>query len=293
MNIQLESIFSSTIDYVSSLPQEMLAGNVFAVSSVLIFAYITILLINKLTGLLIFVLKKVILAVIISLAFYMFLQGLYLKVLTEGFTTDLIILGVAGTLIGFLALFISLYAAFSSVKVARRKKQKVEVKSGITKSADLKTTSEITEKTGEIETTIKTQTTGEVKDRNFGEMLSMQSITNDKTLGAVLAYLIVAQFGVFSSKTIAAPTAEVGLGFFIAFMIAALFFIQHSYKDYKKGVFHLAAAFVVGIILSIILGHYWGNYPVEQLLSIAYFSTDSLVAFVTGLALSLFMGSKS
>jgi hypothetical protein len=39
------------------------------------------------------------------------------------------------------------------------------------------------------------------------------------------------------------------------------------------------------------LGFFWGGIPPEQLLSLNYFTSDALVALVTGLALSLFMGS--
>ncbi len=51
-------------------------------------------------------------------------------------------------------------------------------------------------------------------------------------------------------------------------------------------------ALVVVVILSGLLGHVWGGDSFNELLSVAYFISDSLVAFVTGIAVSLFMGSK-
>jgi len=48
----------------------------------------------------------------------------------------------------------------------------------------------------------------------------------------------------------------------------------------------------MGLILSLILGYFWVNYPLEVLFSIEYFKTSCLVALITGMAVSLIMGSK-
>jgi hypothetical protein len=114
----------------------------------------------------------------------------------------------------------------------------------------------------------------------------------DRSLLAVLSYIIVAEFGVFSSVTIAAPNSTVGFGFFVAFMLAAFIFIRATYYSYAVGLGHLAVGAIFGIVLSIGLGHLWVGTPLELLLSLEYFATNSLVAFITGLAVSLFMGSK-
>jgi hypothetical protein len=68
-------------------------------------------------------------------------------------------------------------------------------------------------------------------------------------------------------------------------------FIRLTYHDYWRGLRHLAAALCIGGVLSVILGFFWGGIPLDQLLSLSYFTTDALVALITGLALSLFMGS--
>ncbi len=96
-----------------------MVGDVFAVSILLIATYITVLIINKLTGLLIFLLKKIFLLTIVTLAFYQFLMSLVLRVGQEGLTQDLAILGAAGTLAGFTGIIIALYAAFYSFKRLR------------------------------------------------------------------------------------------------------------------------------------------------------------------------------
>ncbi len=132
------------------------------------------------------------------------------------------------------------------------------------------------------------------------QLLTKQALTprsilasfQDRSLLAVLSYMVVAEFGVISGVTISAPNEQVGLLFFAMFLIAALLFIKSTYHNYLTGLKHLFAALLIGATLSVILSNVWLNVPVEQLLSMAYFKTNALVALVTGLAVSLFMGSK-
>ncbi|MBU0762197.1 MAG: hypothetical protein KKD39_04170 [Candidatus Altiarchaeota archaeon] len=246
-------------EYALDLPARLQAGDVFAVSAVLIGIYLAVLIINKLSGLIIFFLKKIFLLTIVSLAFYQFMTTLIDKVGVEGFTNDTIVFGVAGLIAGFLAFVIALYAAFTTLKP----------------KGD--------EKTEQVDE----------KSRALMEMMSLKTLKDDKSIGAVLTYLVIAQFGVFSSKTIAAPNETVGMWFFAVFMVAAFAFIKQGYQDFRKGVSHFVLATVVGVILSVVLGHFWGGYELSILASTKYFASDSLVALVTGLAVSLFMGSKS
>lgn len=120
----------------------------------------------------------------------------------------------------------------------------------------------------------------------------MQSVQDDRSLLAVLSYSIIAQFGVFSGFTVSAPSIEVGMAFFAAFFVGAFIFIKTSYHNYSRGIIHLVFATVFGFILSIMLGHYWGTIPLPELLSINYFTSHALVALVTGIAVSLLLGSK-
>ena len=92
--------------------------------------------------------------------------------------------------------------------------------------------------------------------------------------------------------TIPAPSFEVGVAFFAIFIIAGLFFIHFTYHNYLTGLRHLFLAVLVGAIIAIVLGYFWGNLPLNELLSPAFFQSSALVALVTGLALSLFMGGK-
>ncbi len=258
------------INYAARLPAEALGGNVFAVSILLILSYILIFLINTLTDIIIRFLKKVILLVIVSLAFYQFLELFLEKLSSEGPTIDTLIFGGVGSVAGFIAFIIAVRAAFFSLR-------KIHLRGKVP---------------GKIVTAAKEDTKRKIKKHDIKEITSIQALKEDKRLGVVVAYLIVAEFGVISSKTIAAPNTTVGMAFFATFMLAAFFFIYQSYSDYLKGLRHLMVVFVVGGILSIILGYFWGGYPLEELLSEAYFVSDSMVAFVTGIAVSLFMGSK-
>ena len=64
-------------------------------------------------------------------------------------------------------------------------------------------------------------------------------------------------------------------------------------RPFGRSALNLAVALIIGFALSVLLGHFWGGIPLEILLSMEYFTTDSLVAFVTGISVALFMGSKS
>lgn len=258
--------------YAQSIPSHFMSADVFAISLVLISAYIIVLIINKLTGLIIFFLKKVILLTIITVAFHQFLTDLVERVLSEGISNDVVIFGAGGFIAGFVAIAFSLYAAFASMHKIKNDK--------VVEDKDVK------------EQAFSTEVKNQNPVEEVMKMLSMEKLKNDKSIGAVLTYLIIAEFGVFSSKTISAPNAEVGMWFFIVFMVAALIFIHQSYKNYIRGISHLIISLIVGGSLSILLGHFWGDIPMETLLSLEFFKTDSLVALVTGLSVSLFMSSK-
>lgn len=262
-------LLQAVIEYSSRLPSEALTGDVFAVTIVLIAFYLVVMLINQLTGLIIFLLKRIVLLAIILSAYYQFLLFLVAKIAAEGWTQDNMILGAAGTIVGLIATATALYAALLSLKRVKKKAPQE------------------TKPEPEAEVEPKPEETG------IGQIISMKSLKNEKSLGAILAYMVIAQFGVFSSKTISAPSSTVGIIFFLVFMCAAVLYIRQSYHDTIRGLRHLGAAFAVGVVLSIVLGNLWGSIPIKELLSQTYFASESLVAFVTGLALSLFMGSKS
>jgi len=326
----LNGDYNSTVvlSFLYSIPDEAVKGNIFAIVFFFILLYAAIYLIQKLTTLLVFVLKKVFLLIIVTLAFYEFMGMFTQKLSLEGFSTETIIFGTAGFVIGVVAFSIALYVALHSIIVLQKAKK--EALQGIPETAvgPVKVGAEYAEQpeisyTGalseegrgpeerekpEIRVPIEAEpekVVGPGKPRaehgpeekptpissRIQDELSVSALKNDKRIGAVIAYIIIAEFGVFSSKTSAAPSIETGLAFFAVFLLASLIFIKLTYHDYWRGVRHMAVAILIGGFLSILLGFFWGGIPLEQLVSLQYFASDALVALVTGLALSLFMGS--
>ncbi len=279
--------------YLYGLPDEVMRGNVFAIVIFFILLYIAINIIQKFTTLLVIVLKKVFLLIIVVLAFYGFVQVFALRIALEGITPKTIIFGAAGAVIGFLAIIIALYVALHSI-VRLREPEVTEPVPSAEKGEAVPPPKDTAAESREIalvpaEKAISEPALPATVKRKF----SLESLKSDKTIGAVIAYIIIAEFGVFSSKTTAAPTIEAGLLFFVGFLLASVVFIRLTYHDYWRGLRHLAAALIIGGALSLILGYFWGAIPFDHLLSLSYFTTDALVALITGLALSLFMGSMN
>lgn len=311
MDLSPGGIIAYVIEYIDTLPAAILRGDVFALTITLIAFFIAVVIINKLTGMLVLFLKKIILFIIVALAFWQFVTMFIFRVNTEGLTEDTMIFGAAGFIIGFAAISISLYVALRSYTEAREGSViEIPVTAGtvtLTSRFTGVTPAPARQETPVISPAREVPSSGPVAVSSVPdtvpeggpgtisavkETLSVSNLKNDKSIGAVLAYLIIAQFGVFSSKTIPAPTFQVGLMFFALFLVAGLFFIHFTYHNYLTGVRHLVMAVIVGTIVSVILGYFWADIPFETLLSPAFFQTDALVALVTGLALSLFMGGK-
>jgi len=284
------------VEYLSSLQDEILKGNVFAIVIFLILLYVAIFIIQKFTTLLVRVLKKVFLLIIVALAFYEFVRVFALKIAIEGIASDTIIFGAVGLAIGLIALFIALYVALHSIIRLRREPDAGEEPPLPTEERSPAPTppTEVATEPGEKEVEAPEQTAPvPALLTTVKEELSIESLKSDKRIGAVIAYIVIAEFGVFSSITISAPTVEAGLMFFVVFLLASGVFIKLTYHDYWRGLRHLVAALVIGGVLSLILGYFWGGIPLDQLLSLSYFTTAALVALITGLALSLFMGSMN
>jgi len=288
MELSPEGIIAYITGYIETMPSAIMQGDIFALTITLIVFFIAVVVINQLTGLLIRFLKKAILFIIVTLAFWQFILMFSAKVNAEGLTTDTLIFGAAGFVIGIVAFSTAFYVALRSFKIARKKpvggpatEEPVEeipaVAAGVT--------------AGPAQDSVPEAGPGGTLSA-MKETLSINNLKSDKSLGTVLAYLVIAQFGVYSSVTLPAPSLQVGLAFFGLFVIAGLFFIHYTYNNYRTGIRHLVGAIVVGTIVAVILGHFWGNIPLDQLLSPAFFQSSALVALVTGLALSLFMGGK-
>lgn len=257
----LEFVAGEFIPGIVSLDPNYLAIG-FAVFGVLI---VFLLLLFKVRNWVIAIIKRVILLTIIVVSAYFFITSFYDKLsLTAIQQAPLQTILIGG--LGGLGLVVSLTIAVLSLRTHARKEEP---------SAP------------EIEPTTIQQP----------KMLSTQALTKqirtDRSLLAVLSYVIIAEFGIFSSKTFPAPSSTVGLIFFGVFFVGAFIFIKTSYHNYVRGVAHLVVATVFAVLLSIFLGHFWGEISLSTLLSLEYFGTTALVAVITGIAISLLMGSKS
>lgn len=260
------------VSWISQLLASAAAGDLLAATMLLLATYVVILVINRLTQVLLVVIGKLMVFAIIAAALYSFLTSWTARI-AAGVTATNLVLGAVGLLAGVAAFAIALYALAQSASDIRKEPEKSPEE--VEREAAKK----------EVEETKK-----EVQE--IKQILTMQSLKDDKSLGAVLAYMAVAQFGIFSSKTISAPSATVGAIFFVIFLALTGFFIRLNYKSFRLGITHFSVALVAGFILSLILGATWGNMTPAELLSPTYFESDSLVALMTGIAIPIFMGSK-
>ena len=255
----------------------------------LIILFVLLILLVKFSAWLLSLFKRFILFIIVAFSLAAFLWRFQEQLLAQP-NYVLIGVGVIGVVIAFIALVISVL----SIKREwdnTRSYRKEEIKKQVEKVVQ-----------GEIKKGARVAATPSITPTQVQQpqMLTKQTLTTanilqsfqDRSLLAVLSYIVVAEFGVFSSVTVAAPNEMAGLGLFVVFMVAAFIFIKTSYHRYSVGIRHLTIGTIFGIALSIALGHIWVGTPIETLLSLGYFTTNSLVAFITGLAVSLFMGSK-
>lgn len=273
------------MDFFIDLPSKMQSGDLFAIMVALILLYCIVVILKKFTRLVAPGAKIIFISLIIIMAAYIFFKDFLLRLMTEGLTPDNMIFGLIGFLCGILAVGIALFKAVRAYKKGRQEKKKQ------TEPESLQT--HITDTNGEvIGTHLHPWPQPAQPAENQQLILPFMNLTKDNSAGMVIIYLIVAEFGIFSSKTIAAANADTGFAFFLIFMFAALIFIKLTYNNYITGLKHFALAFIMGFGLSIVLGFFWGGIPLETLLSKEYFATDALVALITGLSLSLFMGGK-
>jgi uncharacterized membrane protein len=271
-----ESNIDFALNYLVSLPANALQGDYFAIMLSFIIGYLILIFLNKISGLFLVVIKKV-LSLAITILALLLIYGKFMEALdAEGFTARTIIIGVFGIVIGVLGTMISFYALFKHTRKAI---------SGI---GEMRVHSEPLE---EEQPSAKHTDINQMKE--FKTFFSMDSLKNDKSLLSVLTFLVVAEFGVFSSNTISAPNPQIGLIMFAIFSVLSFVFIKQSYASYKRGLFHIIVTFVLGTTLALVLGFYWANIPLNVLFSLEVFSTDVLVALISGMALSLFAGSKS
>jgi hypothetical protein len=270
------NILTFAQQYTYALPDLIMQGDVGAMIIGSILFFIVVAVIQKISDVLLKILKKTLIFIIIGLAVYYFMSLFFQRLSVTGYTLNTMLFGVSGLLIGAVGIALAFFSLMRNLKGA--------YKGGYKKLPEAK---EIAKGLQE-ETPINL---GSIKEELLKE-LSLQSLKTEKSLLSVVVYLVIAQFGVFSSVTISAPNPMVGFTLFLTFIFAALVFIKQIYNNYRTGIIHLFFTVIFGFILSIVLGYFWGGYPLSALLSMEYFRSSSLIALITGIALALFMTSK-
>lgn len=263
MSLELAGLMPELEAYAVEIIGKLLQGDVGAIAIVALFSLLLIGLLAGVGSLLFKYFKSIVLLVIVGSSLYYLVSSGAIDFNNISLTTESVI-GVIGVVFGVIALFIAAKATWTSHKEIQRVK-------------------------GEEEKVHKARV--EVEEEKAGLLGVLKGARKDKSLLAVVSYAIIAEFGVFSSVTLAAPSVQVGMAFVGVFFLAAFAFLRNSYDDYLKGVRHLLILGALCLALSILLGHYWALIPIEELLSMNYFTSSAAVATVTGIAVALFMTS--
>ncbi len=298
MNIDLNTfVYETIMPAANDLFAKAAGGDITTIALLgigIIVCFVMIVLLIELAAWLMSLIKRFFLFVIVAGSTALFFFSFHDKIFVPNPDLVLVASGAVGVIFAFVALSISLISL--KREWVKPKEQKV---------ADLKSEMKrlvVKRFEDELQGKAVKEAMPEVRATAIQSprMMSTQALTaknifssfHDRSLLAVLSYMVVAEFGVISGVTISAPSASIGLVFFAMFLVAALIFIKSTYHNYLTGLKHLFVALLVGSVLSVILSHVWLGVPLENLLALTYFQTNALVALVTGLAVSLFMGSK-
>lgn len=298
MNIDLNGvIYDVVVPAASGVIDQAASGDVTTIALLgigIIVSFVLIVLLVELATWLLGLIKKFFLFLIVAISTVLFFFSFQDKIFAPNPDLGLVAAGIVGLVFALVALSIS----FISLKKEweKPKEQKIaDIKSEMKKLV-------VEQFENELEGKVVTQARPEITPTQVQptHMLTRQALKpsnilasfHDRSLLAVLSYMVVAEFGVISGVTISAPNETVGLIFFAMFLVAALVFIKSTYHNYLTGLKHLFVALSFGALLSVVLSNVWLTVPLDQLLSLAYFKSNALVALVTGLAVSLFMGSK-
>ncbi len=242
--------------YTKNIPTLIRSGDFTAIAISITLFLISLIIINKITTAMMKVIESFLVLTIISYASYLFITVFISRFHQTGATLSNILLLFVGSLSIILGLF------------------------------------------GGITTLLKNTSTYDKIDKEIEKVRSQPSptqmfsqFTEGNSIGKRIVYLIISEFGVFSSKTISAPNPTVGAAIFFIFVFGALIYIM-SLKERTKETERFLITLVAGITIAIILAVSWSSMPLIDVLSLKFFSSDALVAVVTGTAISMYMGGK-
>ena len=289
-------IYEGAMPIVNDIVSKAFSGDVTTIALLgigIIVCFVLLVLLVEVATWLIGLIKRFLLFLIVAVSTALFFFSFQHKIFVPQPDIVLVVSGVIGIAFAIIALAISLL----SIKREWQKPKEEKISNLKSEMKELVAQQFESELKGAVKEARPQITPTQVQ---APQMLTKQALTpkgilasfQDRSLLAVLSYMVVAEFGVISGVTISAPNEQVGLLFFAMFLIASLIFIKSTYHNYLTGLKHLFAALLIGATLSVILSNVWLSVPIEHLLSLAYFKTNALVALVTGLAVSLFMGAK-
>jgi len=298
METDLNAFFyDAAMPFANDLIAKAMAGDITTIALLgiaVIACFVILVLIIELSAWVLSLAKRFFLFLIIAVSTGLFFFSFKDKIFAAEPDIGLVLAGIIGVVSAIVALSIS--AISIKRQLRKTKEEKIEgIKSEMKKIVAEELGARIKEESSKQARPEVTATQAQAQPLLTKQALTPASILasfHDRSLLAVLSYMVVAEFGVISGITVSAPNETVGLVFFALFIVAALIFIKSTYHNYVTGIKHLVVALAVGLILSMVLSHVWLSLPLEELLAITYFKTNALVALVTGLAVSLFMGSK-
>lgn len=254
--------------YIQSLPELVRAGDFTAITVSIVLLLLGLIIINKITNAMMKVIESALMLTIISYASYLFAMVFIARSSIQGFTVENVLI----LIVGILAIVSGI---FEGIKTLIHRASKYNIPS---------------EK--EIERYQNKNVQSEYEPLEFNKLLKFDSIKSDNSIGKRLAYLIISEFGVFSSKTISAPNPKVGMAIFFIFLFGIIFYIFTMHTNKTKEMQYFLITLITSMIVASVLAITWSLYPPSEIFSLKFFSTDALVAVITGTSISMYMGGK-
>ena len=112
--------------YIQEMPDKIVSGDLFAILIALIVLYCAVFLLVKSAKYLVAFIKKFIIFTIFVLAVYIFVKEFLFKVVTEGFTPDVLVVGGFGLICGIIAVIVALSKVISANRKRKEERAKKE-----------------------------------------------------------------------------------------------------------------------------------------------------------------------
>ena len=275
--------------------ENALAGDVTTISLLgigLIVCFILLILVVDLADWVIGLTKRFFLLAIILTANLLFFFAVFEKAFSAERGPGIIVAAIIGSFFAILALVISIISL--KRELFKPKDEKVadlesEMKKLVAERFEEELEGKLFEKSQDAIIAGKINVQQAKKPFNLRDFLMH---FQDNSSLALLSYLVVAEFGIIAALPISIESEQFGLIAFAVFLIAAMVFIKSTYKNYLKGIKYMLITLLIGAPIAIAISNAWLGIPLEQLFSLYFFKTRSVVALMVGIAIELFLGSK-